>query len=186
MAEQDNSFMPCDECGVNEAAYTISVMMDGHQTQRHLCADCMAKMNMEIATGNVKNLLGAIMAAISAGVSAAQDAAAAGETNADDGLHDVVCEKCGTPLDAFVKEGRLGCAGCYETFRERLIPMLEQVHGRAVHTGRRPLDTEEARSYRSAHEELERQMELAAQREDFETAAMLRDQLRALEEEGAI
>ena len=38
--------MLCEECHQNEAVYTISVMMGEAMTQRHLCADCMAKMNM--------------------------------------------------------------------------------------------------------------------------------------------
>ena len=36
--------MLCEECHQNEAVYTISVMMGEAMTQRHLCADCMAKM----------------------------------------------------------------------------------------------------------------------------------------------
>ena len=42
--------MLCEECHQNEAVYTISVMMGEAMTQRHLCADCMAKMNMNIAS----------------------------------------------------------------------------------------------------------------------------------------
>ena len=51
--------MLCEECHQNEAVYTISVMMGEAMTQRHLCADCMAKMNMNIASGNMQKLLGA-------------------------------------------------------------------------------------------------------------------------------
>ena len=53
--------MLCEECHQNEAVYTISVMMGEAMTQRHLCADCMAKMNMNIASGNMQKLLGAIL-----------------------------------------------------------------------------------------------------------------------------
>ena len=47
----------CEECKTNEASYTISVMVGGEITTRHLCGDCMAKMNMDIASGNIKSLL---------------------------------------------------------------------------------------------------------------------------------
>ena len=40
--------MLCEECKLNEASYTISVMVGGEVTTRHLCGDCMAKMNMDI------------------------------------------------------------------------------------------------------------------------------------------
>lgn len=59
--------MLCEECHQNEAVYTISVMMGEAMTQRHLCADCMAKMNMNIASGNMQKLLGAILNAINRG-----------------------------------------------------------------------------------------------------------------------
>ena len=177
MAENENGFVPCEECGVNEACYTISVMMGGQVTQRHLCADCMARMNMSIATGNVKHLLSAIMSAITGAV-----AEPAEETPRED----VVCARCQTTLSQFTKSGRLGCPACYRAFREQLTPMLQQIHGRVEHAGRKPLDTEEAQRSRTRHEELQRQLETAVAQEDFEQAAALRDQLRALTDEEAM
>ena len=176
MAENENGFSLCEECGVNEACYTISVMMGGQITQRHLCADCMAKMNMNLAAGNVKHLLSAIMSAISG---SAEEAAASVSGEADDG-EAVVCERCGTSLGQFTKSGKLGCPNCYQAFREQLTPMLQQIHGRVQHAGRKPLDDEAAQRRRDVYERLSRQLEQAVAMEDFETAAILRDQLRSL------
>ena len=171
MAENENGFVPCEECGVNEACYTISVMMGGQVTQRHLCADCMARMNMSIATGNVKHLLSAIMSAITGTV-----AEPAEETPRED----VVCARCQTTLSQFTKSGRLGCPACYRAFREQLTPMLQQIHGRVEHAGRKPLDDEAAQRRRDVYDRLTRQLEQAVAVEDFETAAILRDQLKHL------
>jgi len=176
MAENESGFVPCEECGVNEACYTISVMMGGQVTQRHLCADCMARMNMSIATGNVKHLLSAIMSAITGTV----------EEAAKEPAEDIVCQRCQTTLSQFTKSGRLGCPACYRAFREQLTPMLQQIHGRVEHAGRKPLDTVEAQRSRTRHEELQRQMEIAVAQEDFELAAALRDQLRSLADEEAM
>ena len=176
MAENENGFGLCEECGVNEACYTISVMMGGQITQRHLCADCMSKMNMNLAAGNVKHLLSAIMSAISGGVEEA--AAAAGEGGAE--VPAIVCERCGTSLSQFTKSGKLGCPQCYKAFREQLTPMLQQIHGRVQHAGRKPLDDEAAQRRRALYDRLSRQLEQAVAMEDFETAAILRDQLRQL------
>ena len=174
MAESENGFSLCEECGVNEACYTISVMMGGQITQRHLCADCMAKMNMNLAAGNVKHLLSAIMSAITG---ASEEAEAAAPVAPED---DVVCERCNTSLSQFTKSGKLGCPNCYMAFREQLTPMLQQIHGRVQHAGRKPLDTEAAQRRRTVYERLTRQLEQAVAMEDFETAAVLRDQLRHL------
>ncbi len=174
MAE-DQSYRMCEECGENEACYTISVMMNGQVTQRHLCADCMAKMNMNLAAGNIKHLLGAIMSAITGG---SEDEAAP----AIPPEQDVACERCGTLLSAFTRSGKLGCPGCYQAFRQQLTPMLQQIHGRVQHAGRKPLDTEDAQRRRALVERLNRQLEQAVSVEDFESAAVLRDQLRHLQQ----
>ena len=176
MAENENGFSLCEECGVNEACYTISVMMGGQITQRHLCADCMAKMNMNLAAGNVKHLLSAIMSAISGSV---EEAAASATEEAEEAAA-IVCERCGTSLSQFTKSGKLGCPNCYQAFREQLTPMLQQIHGRVQHAGRKPLDDEAAQRRRAVYDRLSRQLEQAVAMEDFETAAVLRDQLRQL------
>ena len=93
---------------------------------------------------------------------------------------EVGCPRCHTTWSQFSKSGHLGCPGCYEAFREQLQPMLLQVHGRVQHAGRRPLNTEKAQRVRSLQEELAYQMEQAVALEDFETAATLRDRIKAL------
>ena len=165
--------MLCEECKVNEASYTLSVMVGDEVTTRHLCGDCMAKMNMNSASGNIKSLLSSILSAIT------------GNDTPEEKQAEVVCPRCRTTLSQFTKTGRLGCPACYEAFHEQLQPMLLQIHGRVQHAGRRPLRTEVAQRTRTQREELERQMEQAVAVEDFETAAALRDRLRALAEKEA-
>ena len=164
--------MLCEECKTNEASYTISVMVGGEITTRHLCGDCMAKMNMDIASGNIKSLLSTILSAIT------------GDTAPGSAEKDVICPRCGMTLSEFTRTGHLGCPKCFEAFREQLQRMLLQIHGRVQHAGRQPLSTAEEQRKRSATELLQRQMEQAVALEDFETAAKLRDQIRALSVSG--
>ena len=161
--------MICDECKQNEASYTISVMVGEEISQRHLCADCMAKMNMSIASGNIRGLLSTILTALNGG-----------EPPVDAPREEIVCPRCRATWSRFCQTGRLGCPGCYEAFRAQLQPMLQQVHGRVQHAGRRPLNTEKAQRVRTLQEELAYQIEQAVALEDFETAATLRDRIRAL------
>ena len=160
--------MLCEECKVNEATYTLSVMMGDEIQTRHLCADCMAKMNMTLNSNNIKNLLSSILSAIT------------GNDTPAEVQQEIVCPRCHTTLSQFTKTGHLGCPGCYEAFQEKLQPMLLQIHGRVQHAGRQPLSTEDAQRARTRQEQLTRLMEQAVALEDFETAAQLRDQLRAL------
>ncbi len=165
--------MLCEECKVNEASYTLSVMVGDEVTTRHLCGDCMAKMNMNIASGNIKSLLSSILSAITGNDTPAEQ------------QPEVVCPRCRTTLSQFTKTGHLGCPACYEAFHEQLQPMLLQIHGRVQHAGRKPLATEDAQRSRYRQEDLTRQMEQAIAVEDFETAAKIRDQLKALAEKEA-
>ena len=180
MAEQE-SYGLCDECKAKEACYTVSVMMGDQVTQRRLCPDCMAKMNMNFSAGNVAKMISAIMGALTG---QGEEKTPAAPQNEDDAESTVQCESCGTTLQQFVKGGKLGCAMCYTAFREKLLPMLQQLHGRVEHTGRKPTQDEAAQQRRAAYERLNRQLEAAVAREDYESAALIRDQLRKMEQEG--
>ena len=58
--------MLCEECRVNEANFTVSVVTGDETTVRHLCADCMSRMNADLMKGNVRSLLNTVLNAISA------------------------------------------------------------------------------------------------------------------------
>ena len=58
--------MLCEECHVNEANFTVSVVAGEETTVRHLCADCMSRMNADLVKGNVKSLLNTVLNAIRA------------------------------------------------------------------------------------------------------------------------
>ena len=58
--------MLCEECHVNEANFTVSVVTGEETTVRHLCADCMSRMNSDLMKGNVRSLLSSVLNAIQA------------------------------------------------------------------------------------------------------------------------
>lgn len=165
--------MLCEECKVNEASCTLSVMVGDKVTTRHLCSDCMEKMNQTLTSGNIRSLLSSILSAIT------------GNDTPEEKKAELVCPRCHTTLSQFTRTGRLGCPKCYEAFREQLQPMLLQIHGRTQHAGRQPLRSEEAQRARTRQQELTRLMDEAVALEDFEQAAVLRDQLKAIAAEEA-
>ena len=58
--------MFCEECHEKEANFTVSVVTGDETTVRHLCADCMSRMNADLVRGNVKSLLNTVLSAIQA------------------------------------------------------------------------------------------------------------------------
>lgn len=57
--------MLCEECGQREAECTVAMLMGTERTTRHLCGECVQKLNAGIAAGNIRSLLSTLMSAIS-------------------------------------------------------------------------------------------------------------------------
>ncbi|HEX8203401.1 MAG TPA: UvrB/UvrC motif-containing protein, partial [Isosphaeraceae bacterium] len=74
----------------------------------------------------------------------------------------------------FRSAGRLGCPNDYEVFASGLSPLLLRAHGATRHVGKAP----RRRPGPTSRLRLRAQLRDAVAREDYETAARLRDQLR--------
>lgn len=92
----------------------------------------------------------------------------------------IKCPDCGlTPAD-FKEYGRLGCPSCYEVFEEKLSPLLKTLHSGTTHLGKVPKGRQRVVS-KEEIEALKRRMDEHVSREEYEMAAVVRDQLRSLE-----
>lgn len=96
------------------------------------------------------------------------------------------CPACGATLADIRASGRLGCATCWSVFDRHLRDLLRRLHGATRHAGAWYDDPAGADDdpARVAHLRIRLREALreAVESEEFETAASLRDQLRALEE----
>lgn len=140
----------------------MTTVVNGESTTRHLCRECLKKYQSE----NLQNVLAAVLSAL---VSKSQQQ-----------TPDITCPRCGETYAEFQKSGMLGCAECYQAFRKQLTPLLIRTQGRSQHAGRRPPVSEEDQARLSKMEELRKLMEAAVSEENFEEAARLRDELRAM------
>jgi protein-arginine kinase activator protein McsA len=99
----------------------------------------------------------------------------------------VTCPTCAMTFDEFKKEGRLGCAACYDTFGGPLIEAIRRIHGipEAKHTGMRPGASAPSRAIavKQDLQRLSRLMQAAVEAENYERAAKLRDEIHVLEKE---
>ena len=155
--------MLCEECGINQAEVVVTTVVNGESTSRHLCRECLRRYQ----TGEMQAVLAAILAAMA---------------QKQQQTPDIVCPRCGETYAQFQKSGMLGCAQCYQAFRKELTPLITRVQGRAQHAGRRPAGSAEEQEMLNRRQELRARMEAAVAEENFEEAALLRDQLRAMTE----
>ncbi len=160
--------MLCDDCKKNQAVVRLVSIVDGRKSERNLCPQCMARQKLQMqAKGRdgVQSMLSAIWSGVHR----------AGQQHPG-----LVCSRCGMAYDEFVKSSRLGCAQCYKDFRTQMKPLLTRLHGHTQHIGHVPEHADEAVTGRTRIEQLRREMDIAIACEDFEVAAILRDELREL------
>ena len=116
--------MLCEECQKNEAAFSVTITSGGETTTRHLCGECMQKMEVSLTGGDISGFLSSLLSILSQSAEETDDSP--------------VCSGCGMHYSAFERTGRLGCAQCYHDFAEQLRPVLQRIHGNIQHEGRKP------------------------------------------------
>ncbi len=165
--------MLCQNCEKNEATTHIKQIINGDMAESHLCPECAAHLGYtDMFSGfrlNLPGFFGGLLEDMLPAVSA-------GSVKR--------CEKCGCSFDDIVRDGKVGCADCYRTFYDRLSPSIQRIHGKIKHSGkisRSVGEQEKAETTQEKADKLRAKMNIAAANQDFEEAAKLRDEIKALE-----
>ena len=155
-------------CGEREATIHEVVIRGGKKVERHLCEVCAKRAGMDVGTPATP---------VVAKVTVVQ-----GPT----------CETCGTSIAEFKHTGLLGCPACYRRFETQLTPLLERAHeGGTHHVGKGPKRLLAAMAREGSQESrlgdaveraarlglLRQQLDEAVQNEQYERAAMIRDEI---------
>jgi protein arginine kinase activator len=81
----------------------------------------------------------------------------------------------------FRAEGRLGCPNDYDVFRAGLEPLLQRLHRSVRHKGKSPRHGQSLGKASAEMIELRSRLRLVVEAENYEEAALLRDQIRQKE-----
>ena len=92
------------------------------------------------------------------------------------------CPHCGFTQADFKKAGRLGCAQCYVTFSEGLEGLLKSMHKGTKHVGKVPQAFQQSRDLAEKLKALQKKLDKAVADEDFEQAAVMRDEIKTTKE----
>ncbi|HEV2392648.1 MAG TPA: UvrB/UvrC motif-containing protein [Verrucomicrobiae bacterium] len=157
--------MLCCICKEKEAKVHLTQIAEGKMQKVDLCEEC-AK------TKGVNDPTGFSLADLLLGLGAAQEIEQAA------GGAELKCPRCGFTQADFKKAGRLGCPECYKTFAEPLEALLKSMHKGTRHTGKIPESFRHTRDLSDRVRLLEKRLNKAIQDEDFEEAAILRDELK--------
>ena len=164
--------MICQSCGKNQATTHIKTIVNGELKEYMLCPECAQKMGYAPFFGgmglNLENFLGSFL----------------GENGSFAGAQSqqaVRCKKCGSSFADIARSGKMGCAECYTTFYDKLLPSIQRIHGNTAHCGK-VVGSAGLRAKRASELEMLRsQLNEAVRQQEFEQAARLRDQIKELE-----
>lgn len=92
------------------------------------------------------------------------------------------CPHCGFTQADFKKAGRLGCSQCYVTFSEGLEGLLKSMHKGTKHVGKVPQSFQQSRDLGEKLKALQKKLDKAVSDEDFEQAAVMRDEIKTTKE----
>lgn len=168
--------MLCDECKKEPACVHITKIINQQKIEKHLCEQC-AERSGEIIGKGINNLFGS-------------------KFSVHDFLKEMfnytlpdtarqtlepVCTDCGLSYSEFSRSGKFGCGGCYQAFSGQLEPLIKRMHGTAAHAGKAPKRSSIRFGIEQRIKRLRHELEQCVSREEYELAAKLRDEIKALE-----
>jgi len=166
--------MKCQKCQMREATNHMTEVVNGKKQELHLCQECAAVSPEFQAMKHMEFGIGDFLGGIFGGKP---------KTLNETVTKTAVCPDCHMPFEEFLQKGRLGCGTCYSVFRNRLERPLKQIHGTNEHVGKVPSRLGGALKRDREVSHLEAELNAAVMKQDFETAAELRDKIRALKAE---
>ncbi|HAB62609.1 MAG TPA: hypothetical protein DCE48_18245 [Lachnospiraceae bacterium] len=189
--------MLCNRCKKRDAKIYYTEVVNGEMKEQHLCEECAAEctrfhmsstfVNKNVSVGDIlASILGNYRGASNSKTNdkADKNANTQGEEEKKDDV--LRCEHCGMTYEQFLQQGMVGCAKCYEYFNKVLSRSIKSLHGTDIHVGKQPKGyVSWLNKIVNELSEIEKKsilLQEAIEKEEFEEAAKLRDEIRRLKE----
>jgi protein arginine kinase activator len=164
--------MQCENCQQNDATIHLTEIVEGVRTEMHLCERCAQEQGIVVKTQiPINELLSGLLASQSGdeGIFGEQD-------------KKISCPHCGFTMEQYRKDAVLGCPYDYDVFEKSLLPLIKKAHDdKTTHCGKVPSKIPVDAKKQLELLNLRKQLEIAVQNEDYETAAKLRDKINQME-----
>jgi len=168
--------MFCERCNERPANVVYTEIINGHKSVSHLCDVCAAQTQVEglgfAPQINMPDVLASLLSQTSHSQSYTPHA-----------RDEISCPVCGTTESAFIQKGLLGCGRCYRHFEAQLGPLMRRIHGSSSHVGKAPERSGGRVRLNKQIKDMKENLKQVIAREEFEQAAHIRDQIRALEQQ---
>ncbi len=161
--------MLCEKCGKNPANTHIKTVINGEVTELNLCNSCAESLNLMNNDSLFDDMLFSIF---SDNLPLKQKK-----------IEVLRCPACNCSFEDISKTGKVGCADCYNTFKEQLLPYINRVQGSVMHKGKN-ITIQKSEDNSSDLIKLKEELKSLVAKENFEEAAIVRDKIKKIEEEG--
>ena len=161
--------MICEKCLKRQATVHMQQIINGQKTEKHLCQECAGQLDSSLSFEQFLHGLLDVFGGMQENVSRQKTEVK------------YRCPVCGLAYEDFKRIGKLGCAECYQTFRREMDPIFKNIQGSNRHEGKYPHRAGAGLLNRRKIDKLRLELSKAVEEEQFEDAARLRDQIRALE-----
>ena len=156
----------CQRCSSPATVHITDIIGEGKIEEHHVCEQCYLKFQNEAQHKGPGTAL-----------------TTEGGGDLEDALYgQQECPDCGIKFVDFRNNHRLGCSRDYQVFQNELMPLLENIHGETRHVGKTPRRYPQTKKAEAELVQLRQRLKRAVDREDYEEAARVRDQIRTLEE----
>lgn len=160
--------MLCQKCGKNTATTHIHSVIGGIVKDINLCSACAAEEGYSShPVGSLASMLSSVF----------------GDVSLPGAVKEQSCSCCGATFREIAKTGKAGCPLCYEKFKDELLPYLKRVHGSVNHIGKRPARDQLVVTKTDKLSEMRKKLTELVKNENYEEAAVVRDEIKKIEEE---
>ena len=181
--------MNCENCGKNYANVKYTQIINGNKKEMFLCEQCSKALGIENFNMQMdfSTFLGDFLTDFEEFPQIFKG-------------QELKCKRCNYTFEDFINTGRFGWPECYETFEEKIDPLLKRIQGANRHIGRLgKIDKKTEKNPEKGEQsekttiketaklgqiyELNKQLKTAIKEERYEDAATLRDKIKELEGE---
>jgi len=156
--------MLCQNCKKRTATVHLTDLVNGDKRERHLCEECASAEGITVKQHiSINDVLNSFLSSQST----------------IQNLANIKCPDCGMTFMEFRSKGLLGCPKDYDVFGQALESLIERAQGGGTqHTGKAPGEGARMDPKQQKKLDMQRALREAVEREDYEQAAQLRDQLK--------
>jgi len=171
--------MLCEKCKKNEAKINLITVVNGQKHEIWLCENCVKDISsipfFSSIGENVNFPFQGMLTEILSNVDS-------NEVNIDNKkIKEIICSNCGLTYDEFKKSGKLGCSDCYEEFKVVLQPRIKSLQAGVKHVGKIPNMKGKELIRKRKLKDLKEEMQKLIVDEQYERAAIVRDEIKKLE-----